>query len=896
MSAIVRISRRKFLRHCGMGAGALALGCYISPYGLLVADVAADALNEARLNNFVFLDPTDGTITIMSHRSEMGQGIRSSLAAVLADELEADWNRVILKQADADLLYGVPFPLPIAGEPSAAPELVRAEDAQSTESSRSMALFFQAMRLFGTGIRLALVRAGARHFEVAASACEARQHKVWLKASGRSLDYGDPRLLLNLTKVPIPTLVEIIAELKTPDKWRFIGGNMPFIDARDMVTGKAVYGADVEVPGRRRPHMLTATIVRCPVANGTLKTFDAAAALAVKGVKHVVPVLPTRLSAGGVGNGLMPHAGVAVLAENTWAALQGRKVLRVDWDLGPNAVYDSEAFRRELETSTTQPGKIVRQKGDVDAALAQGTRVLEAGYYVPHLAQAPMEPPVATAVYENGQLDIWCPTQAPELTQRYVGLAILEPDPLKWLLWQVIELFELDERERESQRLFQERYEELLAKLMGVDHPTLFKLRDALKKKIRQRVRVHVPLLGGSFGRKLSSDYALEAAFLAQQFPGIPIRVQWTREDDLQFSYYGAVSHQYLKATLDADGHATGLLQRSAFTSIYTTFYPPTSLSASGDFNDLFAKARVAAHNGGEYPYASSIERAQGLEDMPFDLPNLRIENCPAQSHIRTGCVRSAANIYHAFAIGSFADELAIAAGRDSKDYLLALIGKGHVFVDHMLNAEGVRSFENNGFPVEAMLAPVGERLLQVYPAYPPDTRRLRAVVQRVAKESGWDEKIEKYKQTKGRGLGIAAHRSFLSYVAMVIDVSLSDANELTINEIHGVIDCGFAVNPDRVYAQMEGGILYGLSLALFGEITVKKGAVEQSSFDDYRVLRIKQAPKKIFVHVMPSEAPPTGVGEPPVPPVAPALANAIVAAGGPRIRELPFHKKVFCR
>jgi isoquinoline 1-oxidoreductase subunit beta len=382
----------------------------------------------------------------------------------------------------------------------------------------------------------------------------------------------------------------------------------------------------------------------------------------------------------------------------------------------------------------------------------------------------------------------------------------------------------------------------------------------------------------------------------------VPVRVQWTREDDIKFSYFNAVSRQYYKAGLDANGHPIAFLQRSAFSSFFATLFPPTHPDPA--VADIFAKARAGFHNGGEYRYGSAIERSQGLEDMPFHIDNLRLENCPADSHIRCGWMRSVANIYHAFGTCSFADELAIAAGRDSKDYLLELIGKGYVLHEKELQAEGVKCLDNNLFPVDRVVASIGGNEKQILPGFPPDTRRLRAVVERVAKESGWDEKVKKYKGMKGRGLGIAAHRSFLSYVAIVVDVSLNDANELTVNEIYGAIDCGLAVNPDRVMAQMEGGINYGLSYALLGEITVKNGAVVQNNFDDYPVLRIHQAPRRIFAYVQePSQevvdsypdrdVPPTGVGEPPTPAVGPALANAIVAAGGPRIREIPFHKKV---
>jgi len=407
-----------------------------------------------------------------------------------------------------------------------------------------------------------------------------------------------------------------------------------------------------------------------------------------------------------------------------------------------------------------------------------------------------------------------------------------------------------------------------------------------------------MPLTGGGFGRKSKPDYIGEAALLAAQNPGVHVRVQWTREDDIQFSYYNCVSSQYLEAGLDADGHPTGLLQRSAFTSFFATLFSSDSIQAA---------ERARTVDGGIEGYSSGIERAQGLEDMPFDIANIRIENCKATNHIRTGWLRSVANVYHAFGICSFADELARAAGRDSKDYLLELIGKGRNLTPVLkaeltgnLSYNGIKQYRNNELPLQDINVPdQGGVPRRVVTAFAPDTGRLRAVVERAAKEFGWDEKARQYKGMKGRGIGIAAHRSFLSYAAIIADVTLTDVNgpdapkQLTINEICAVLDCGLAVNPDRVRAQMEGGIIYGLSYALLGEITVKDGGVVQHNFDDYPVLRIHQVPKKLSLFIMDSDQPPSGVGEPPTPAVAPAVANAIVAAGGPRIREIPFYRKV---
>ena len=861
---IFRVSRRAFLRQTGVGAGALVFGFSVAPP--LLADDEPGIVDKL-LHGFPVKDvpfvaiKVNGDIVIITHRAEMGQGIRSSLAAVLADDLEADWSRVTLRQADADgEKYAIKFPFDVPagtklpypydkladGKP---PYLIPADGAQFTDSSRSMAAYYKPMRLFGTAVRLVMIRAAAEKWGVDEKECRAEKHRVIHDPSGRSTDYR--WLLLRAGKVKPPTYDEIEAAVdrRGPEQWRYIGKGkekMPFYDAHDMVSGKTIFGADVDRPG-----MLTAMIERCPVANGALVSFDPAPALAIPGVRAVVPMFPPGVRGGGVGRAFTPHAGVAVLATNTWAALQGRRAIRptITWDLGPHAGYDSEVYRNELEAATDAPGRPVRSnKGsDIAAALSAGSSV-KAKYYVPHLAQAPMEPPVAVAVYQNGHMEVWAPTQSPDVTQIQAGNVAL-----------------------------------------GVFDCAL--TDEACNERARKAATVHITMLGGGFGRKSKPDYVVEAAMLAKQHPGVPIRVQWTREDDIKFSYYNAVSSQNLQASLGADGRPTAFLQRSAFTSFFGTIFPNSSTPGMAD--DIVTgakKQRADFFDSGEYPYGSGIERAQGLEDMPFDVPRIRIENCPAENHIRVGWMRSVANVYHAFGLGSFADELAIAAGRDSKDYLLELIGRDRILP---LRDEEVAQYRNNELPVEIINVPVeGGKMKQVVPGYPPETARLRAVVEAVARESGWDEKARRYKTMKGRGLGIAAHRSFLSYVAIVVDVSLNEKNELTINEVFGALHCGLAVNRDRVLAQMEGGIVYGLSYALLGEITVKNGAVVQNNFDDYPVLRIHQTPK-ISIHIIDSLDAPTGVGEPPTPAVAPALANAIVAAGGPRLREIPFRKKI---
>ncbi|HXA15389.1 MAG TPA: molybdopterin cofactor-binding domain-containing protein [Thermoanaerobaculia bacterium] len=868
MSTKYKVSRRAFLQAAGVGTGAVVFGSYLIPT-LQAQGLISKLINGFPVPGLPVALKLNGDVVIITHRSEMGQGTRSSLAAVLADEMEADWKRVTLVQADADAVgFAVPFPYKVPESvklpfpynedfpPPTKPQyLIIPGGSQFTDSSRSVTAYYQVMRLYGAGLRLAMIRAAAKKWGVKEEECHAEKHRVY-GPGGRSSDY---RWLLLGAQKETPSYEDINKVLKKPGEFRYIGNGkepMPFYDATDMVKGKMVYGADVDIPG-----MLTAMIERCPVANGSLLYYDPAPALAVPGVRAVLPMFPPGFRAGGVGRDFMPHAGVAVVATNTWAAWQGRRALKptIQWNRGPHGTYDSTEFRKELEraTKTSESTKKVRNRGNADdAALAAGTPV-EATYYVPHLAQCPMEPPVATALFKDGRMEVWAATQSPDYAQQVAGQVAL-------------------------------------------GNPPSLPAGEENAEKARKAATVHMTMVGGGFGRKSKPDYIAEAALLAKQMPGVPIRVQWTREDDVKFSYYNAASSQHYEAALGPDGRPTALLQRSALTSFFATLFPnsdtpglsPAELAGA-------AQLRASLADGGTYPYSSGIERAQGLEDMPFDIPNIRIENCEARNHIRVGWMRSVANIYHAFGICSFADEMAHKAGRDSKDYLLELIGSGRILP---LSSEGVAQYRNNELPLVTIEAPGQDgKMMPVAPGHPPDTRRLRAVAERAAQVSGWDEKVKQYKNMKGRGLGIAVHRSFLSYVAIVADVSINDQNEVTINDIYGVIDCGLAVNRDRVMAQMEGGIIYGLSYALLGEITVKNGAVVQNNFDDYPILRIHQTPKiHTYIQDPPAEVvkeydgnvPPTGVGEPPTPAVAPAVANAIFAAGGPRIRAIPFATK----
>jgi isoquinoline 1-oxidoreductase beta subunit len=754
---LANVSRRRLLQGMSLGGLVLAVGLPSLARAQAPKKDGADGMANGWVDSplaFVSI-AEDGTVTIVCHRSEMGQGVRTGMPLIVADELEADWKRVRVVQAPGDeTKFG----------------------NQDTDGSRSTRHFFDPMRRCGAAARAMLEAAAAERWKVPVSEVAAKNHEVVHRPSGRRLGYG--ALAKAAAGQPVPDRAAL--RLKDPKDFRYIGKEgTKLVDGPDIASGKARYGIDTRLPG-----MLHAVIARPPVVGGKVVSVDDAEALKVPGVVKIVQIESSPPPAH-----FNPVGGVAVLARNTWAAMQGRRALRITWDDGPNASYDSTAYKAALEESARKSAKVVRNDGDFDKAAAGAAKRLTAEYYIPHLAHATMEPPAATARITGGKCEIWGCFQSPQGTR------------------------------------------DLVAKRLGMS---------------ADDVTVHVTLLGGGFGRKSKPDYGIEAAVLSKAVDGKPVKVTWTRDDDLHNSYYHTVSVEHLEAGVDAAGWPVAWLHRSVAPTIISTFNP-------------------AAKN--EAPF----ELGMGVINVPFAIPNIRIENPEATAHTRIGWFRSVSNIPHAFAVQSFVAELAAAAGKDPRDYLLEVIGPPRQVSPEMLGDTW-----NHGESPER---------------YPVDTGRLRRVVELAAHAAGWGKTLP-----KGEGLGIAGHYSFVSYIAAVVHAAVDSKGALTIPRIDIAVDCGPTVNPDRVRSQMEGAAVMGLGVATLGEITFKGGKVEQHNFDSYQVTRMAEAPREIRVHIVPGpdySKPMGGVGEPGVPPIPPALCNAIFAATGKRIRRLPIRDQL---
>ena len=744
---VFKASRRRFVKTGLLTTTGLMLGTQMS---CTPANLFLTGDPNAVFTPNIWLDINGmGDVSIVTHRSEMGTGIRSTLPMVMADELGADWSRVTLVQAVGDKKYG----------------------DQNTDGSYSVRMFYEPLRKIAAAVRLMLERTAAAEWQCDPLECRAENHTVVHK-SGETFGFG--YLAERAQDQPVPSDDEIT--LKDPSEFRYITKKTSIYDLEDIARGKAKFGLDYTPQGTK-----IAVIARNPEAGAGLQSVDKDDATEIAGVLDIFelesPGFPTNYD--------RALGGVVVVAENTWAALKGRSALKIEWKKGKNASYDSNAFLKQMGAKVQRGGQIRREQGAVKSALASSVKTIEANYSVPHYSHAPMEPPCAVVDVRADQCLVWAPVQDPQWTRRAVASAIGMPE---------------------------------------------------------EQVTVEVSLLGGAFGRKSKPDFVVEAALISKQF-GAPIKLMWSREDDLQHDFYHFSCAQHLKVGLNEDNEVKAWLHRSSF--------PPIAGTASPDAKQ-----------------PASFEVSMGLIDMPYRIENVCCETIEAPAKIRIGWLRSVANINHAFAVGCTLDEVAEARGMDPINNVLDLLGDNRKIDFPALSDE----FWNYNEAIED---------------FPWDTARYRGVIEGVRAASAWGTDMP-----LGEGLGFAAHRSFLTYVACVVHVKIDADRNIRIPTVHYAVDCGVPVNPERIKAQFEGGAAFGASLALKGSISVLNGAVQESNFDTYELARMIDAPIETEVHIIPSQEKPTGVGEPPVPPFIPALCNAIYQATGQRIRELPVKLK----
>jgi isoquinoline 1-oxidoreductase beta subunit len=699
------LSRREFVA-AGVAAGAgLVIGFYL-PH--------KSGSPEGSFSPSAYLRITpDNKVTIVVARSEMGQGVRTALPMILAEELEADWKQIAIEQAGASTLFG----------------------DQTTGGSASIRTTWDPMRKAGAAAREMLISAAALTWNVPRSSCAAENSRIKHAATNRSLSYGE--LVGKAATLPVPTDVT----LKQSKDYKIVGQRLPRVDSPAKVKGEAVFGIDFRVPG-----MKFAVLSRCPTIAGKVSGFDDKESKKISGVSYV---------------GKIGDSAVAVVGDSVWGAMEGRRVLNVTWDDGPNKDLNTAAVMASLKQAASKKGASLYAAGD--PAKASGRHV-SAEYELPFMAHAPMEPGNCTAYYQGTKCELWAPTQVPQDCRDSVATAIgLDPD----------------------------------------------------------QVKVNVTLMGGGFGRRLEHDYAVEAALVSKAI-NAPVKVIWTREDDMRFSTYRPASLHQLTAALDGSGFPVALTHRIIAPSISGQKGQPVPNGVDPDLPDEAGPV--------------------------YGLPNYSIEYVLTETPVPLGWMRSVYALQAAFALESFIDELAVAAGKDPLQFRLHLLAKD----------QDLQYFTTTWH-----------------------TARMRAVLQLAAEKAGWKTALP-----AGHYRGIACFGCFASYMAEVVEITM-EKDQPRVHRVVAVVDCGQVVNPGILEQQIQGGIVYGLGNALRAKITIEKGRVVQGNFDDYAPLRMEESPA-VEAYAVPSAEVPTGIGEPSVPPLAPALCNAIYAATKKRIRALP--------
>ena len=712
MNGILNVSRRNFCR-AGLLGGGLILA--FSLPGRRALGQAAPVGGSFAPSAFLRID-AKGETTVFANKSEMGQGVYTSLPMLIAEELEADWTKIKVEPAPVDPAFNHTQWGPVQG----------------TGGSTSVRSEWERLRRVGAAARIMLVRAAAETWRVDPAACRAEKGFVIHEDSKRRLSYANLVGMASRLKAPqdIP--------LKDPKEFKIIGQPVKRLDTPEKITGKAVFGFDVQFPG-----LLTAVVARPPVFGGKMKSFNSDKTKKIPGVKAIIPV----------------PSGVAVVAVGFWAATLGREALEIEWDEGALSNLNTPALREEYAARARKPGMAAGGRGNADEALGKAPKKLEAEYEVPYLAHACMEPLNCTVDFRGDRCEIWTGTQM-QTGDRNAAARILGLKP--------------------------------------------------------EQVKLNTTYLGGGFGRRANpaSDFVTEAAQIAKVL-GKPVKLVWTREDDTRGGYYRPAWHNRLAAGLDEDGKLTAWKHTIVGQSIL----------AGTPFEGMI-------QNGVD---RTSVE---GAHDLPYAVPNLLVDLHSPKTGVPVLWWRSVGHSQTAFAVESFIDEAAYAAGKDPFEFR--------------------------------------RLLLENHP-------RHKAVLEQAAEKAGWGASLP-----AGQARGIAVHESFGSFVAQVAEVSVGPSGEIRVHRVVCAVDCGRVVNPDTVAAQMESGIVFGLTAALYGEITFKNGRVEQSNFNDYEMLRFGQMPK-VEVVIIPSEEPVGGIGEPGVPPIAPAVGNAIFSLTGKRLRRLPF-------
>ncbi|HKP15220.1 MAG TPA: molybdopterin cofactor-binding domain-containing protein [Gemmatimonadaceae bacterium] len=741
MTLDARVDRRQFLRVSALAGGGLLLGTILD-FGaaseLFAADPSKAPAGEFSPNAFIRLSP-DGSVTIIAKNPEVGQGIKTMLPMLIAEELDVDWQTVKIEQAGLDT---VKFTGQVAGGSSATPN------------------HWLPLRRVGAAARAMLVGAAAQTWNVPVAECETASATVTHRASGRTLKYVD--LLDRAATIPAPALDAVT--LKDPKSFRIIGTRVRGVDNHAIVTGKPLYGIDITLPG-----MLYAAYEKSPVFGGRVKSANLDVVKREPGVRQAFIVEP----AGTDLTGLL--GGVAIVADSWWLARSARKKLQVEWDEGPGATLSSASIATTAATLAKQPPqRSLRKDGDVDAALSGAGKVVQGEYFYPFIAHAPLEPQNCTARFVDGKMEIWAPTQ--------------NPQPARGLV----------------------------AKALGLDEAN---------------ITIHLTRGGGGFGRRLMNDYVVEAARIAKE-SGAPVKLLWTREDDMHHDFYRSAGFHNLTGAVDASGKVVAW--RNHFVSFGDAEKFPT---ATG--NPPFAPG--AAIGAGEFPARF--------------VPNFALGASVMQHYVPTGFLRAPGSNGIAFVTQSFIDELAHAAGKDPLQFRLDLLA-----------AEIPAQQPQQGGLVAS---------------------RVRGVLELVRDKSGWGTRT----LPRGTGMGVAFHFSHRGYFAEVVQATVSRAGALKVDKVWVAADVGSQIiNPSGAENQVVGSVLDGISEALAQEITIEKGRAVQSNFTDFPLIRMAQSPP-VEMHWNITEYPPTGLGEPALPPVVPALCNAIYAATGKRIRSLPLSK-----